>query len=61
MKKYMVVSGSDIQELETEVTRLLNEGWELAGGISAAYKHEHGEGKHIPGHLAYAQAMIKEG
>ncbi len=60
MKKYIVVSGSHIAELEAEVSRMLNEGWELVGGISSAYKHEHAEGRHIPGHLQYAQAMIKK-
>ena len=46
--------------MEKEVTDLLNEGWNLAGGISVAYKHEHNESKHVPGHLVYAQAMVKE-
>ncbi len=46
--------------VETEVQKLLNDGWKLAGGISMAYKHEHSHThEHIPGHLMYAQALEK--
>ena len=31
--KYKVVSELTIQDLETEVNSLLNEGWELHGGL----------------------------
>ncbi len=60
MKEYKVVFNTQLTVLEQEVNRLINEGWKTSGGISMAYKHEHGAGKeHIPGHLAYAQAMEK--
>ncbi len=60
MIEYTVVLKSDLNELETEVANLINDGWKTVGGISMAYKHEHVEGRHIPGHLVYAQAMLKE-
>jgi len=59
MKKYQIISNDDPKEVEMEVSRLLNEGWQLAGGASVAYKHEHTEGKHSPGHLVYVQAIVK--
>ena len=61
MKEYKVVFHTQLTVLEQEVNNLINQGWKLAGGITMAYKHEHGTGdEHIPGHLAYAQAMEKE-
>lgn len=60
MKKYRTVLSAHLSELEAQVTQHLNEGWQLAGGISMAYQHEHSEGRHVPGHLTYIQALIKE-
>ena len=61
MKEYKVIVNTQLTVLELEVNKLINEGWKLSGGISMAYKHEHGTGaEHIPGHLAYAQALEKE-
>ncbi len=60
MKKYTIVTNSKIMELESEVNRLLNEGWQVAGGISMTYKHVHSEQGHLPGHLEYAQALQRE-
>ena len=61
MKQYTIISGASASEVETQVAKLLNEGWKLAGGISVAYKHEHSGGQgHIPGHLEYVQALVKE-
>lgn len=60
MKQYTTIIRSDLKEMDYEVAKLLNEGWKPVGGVSMAYKHEHGEGRHIPGHLVYAQAMLKE-
>ena len=62
MKEYKVVSHTQLTVLEQQVSALLNEGWKLAGGICMAYKHEHSDipDVHLPGHLAYAQALEKE-
>jgi hypothetical protein len=60
MKKYKVVSKNELSELEAEVTKMLNEGWQLAGGLSMAYKHEHSDHGHIPGHLVYTQSLFFE-
>ncbi len=63
MKDYIIISHSETIEVEKDVRKLLNEGWKLVGGISTSYKHEHAatsEHKHIPGHLVFSQAMIKE-
>jgi len=62
MKEYKVVSGTQLTVLEKEVNALINQGWKLSGGIAMAYKHEHSDtpDEHIPGHLAYAQALEKE-
>lgn len=61
MKQYKVVINTQLTILEQDVNKLINEGWKLAGGITMAYKHEHGQsGEHVPGHLAYAQALEKE-
>ncbi len=61
MKQYKIVSALEYSEVETEVAKLLNSGWTLAGGISMVYKHEHGKhGERIPGHLLFAQALMKE-
>lgn len=57
---YSIVSDADLEFVEEEVNRLLDEGWQLAGGIAMAYKHEHSHtGKHVPGHLEYAQSLVK--
>ena len=55
MKEYIVISNELLIELQNEVSKNLNEGWMLAGGVSVAYKHEHIE--HVHGHLVFAQAM----
>ena len=61
MKNYKIVSNTQFTVVETEVTKLLNEGWALAGGVSMVYKHEHDDhGGHTPGHLVYAQALEKD-
>ncbi len=61
MKQYKIVTNAQPTVVELEVAKLLSEGWLLAGGISSANKHEHGsQGEHIPGHLVYSQALIKE-
>ena len=60
MKKYRIISANEARDLETEITKLINEGWQLAGGVSVAYQHEHAEGRHIPGHLVFSQALVKE-
>jgi hypothetical protein len=61
MKKYIIVANVQTSEVEREVSKLLNEGWKLAGGISMTYKHEHSDHGHVPGHLTYAQALEKAG
>lgn len=55
MKEYKVISSDLLIELQKEVSKNLNEGWTLAGGVAVAYKHEHRE--HVHGHLVYVQAM----
>ena len=60
MKNYSVISANEIKDLENEVNNLLNQGWKLTGGVSVAYKHEHAEHKHVPGHLVYTQALEKD-
>ena len=57
MKEYVIVSDKDARELEKAVSKLLNEGWKLAGGLSIAYKHEPTE--HTHGHILFAQALEK--
>jgi hypothetical protein len=57
MKQYIVVSNVEINELEQAVSKLLNEGWKLAGGVSIAYKHEPAE--HAHGHILFSQALEK--
>jgi len=60
MAEYVIVSHAETIEVEKIVKKMLNEGWKLAGGISMAYKHEHSlHNEHIPGHLVYAQALVK--
>ncbi len=61
MKEYKVVFNAQLTVVEQEVNKFLTQGWKLAGGITMAYKHEHGAGdEHIPGHLVFAQAIEKE-
>ena len=61
MKQYKIVSNTQPTIVENEVSKLMNEGWTLAGGISTVYKHEHGTNEeHIPGHVLFAQAVQKE-
>ena len=57
MKQYIVVSNPEINELEKAVSKLLNDGWRLAGGVSIAYKHAPAE--HVHGHILFAQALEK--
>ncbi len=57
MKEYIIVSHAERTIVEAEVSRRLNEGWQLAGGVSMVYKHE--PEAHVHGHLVYAQAMEK--
>jgi hypothetical protein len=57
MKEYIVISETEVKEMELAISKLLNEGWRLAGGISIAYKHEPAE--HMHGHILYAQALEK--
>lgn len=59
MKKYIIISDSEPEVVENRINELLEQGWQLAGGLSMAYKHEHTEHGHIPGHLVYAQALVK--
>jgi hypothetical protein len=60
MKDYVVITYAELAIVEKEVRQLLNDGWTVAGGISMAYKHEHGHhGEHVHGHLVYAQAMVR--
>ncbi|TGE04610.1 DUF1737 domain-containing protein [Hymenobacter fodinae] len=51
MKKYEVVSGTDLERLKAEVTRQLNNGWKLHGGISVSVDYPA---------VYYAQALYKE-
>ncbi len=60
MKKYVVVFNVNLSGVEQEVSKLLNDGWRLAGGISMAYQHEHADHGHVPGHLTFAQALEKD-
>ena len=60
MKKYTIVSNVEMTVVEIEVSRLLNEGWKLAGGVNMVYKHERTEHAHLPGHLVFAQALEKD-
>ena len=61
MKQYIVITNPNQEELGVEVTRLLNDGWSLAGGVSTAYEHRHGiHGEHIPGQLVFTQALEKK-
>ena len=55
MKEYKVITGDHLIELEKEVTKNLNVGWTLAGGVAVAYKHHHIE--YVHGHLVYVQAI----
>lgn len=55
---FAIISGNNADQVETEVKRLLNNGWKLAGGISTAF---------IPGQdprdkrdVIYTQALIKD-
>ena len=57
MKEYIIISNEQLKEVEKEVSKRLNEGWVLVGGVSLSYKHEHVE--HMHGHLVYAQAIQK--
>ena len=40
-QKYQVVSGRELAEVEAEVSRLIGEGWEPAGGIAVLAKSEY--------------------
>ena len=40
-QKYQVVSGRVLGEVEAEVSRLIGEGWEPAGGIATVAKSEY--------------------
>jgi hypothetical protein len=58
MQQYKVITNGHIDILERDVNELLAKGWQLAGGISAAYKHEHSA--NLLSHLVYSQALVKE-
>jgi len=51
MSNYKIISESDIQTFELEVTKLLNEDWQLAGGISVVNKGDL---------IIYTQALVKK-
>ena len=51
--EYMVVNGGD---MEARVQRLLNEGWELQGGV-AVYPTYIAEERDVS--VAYAQALVR--
>ncbi len=58
MTEYIIVSDERPEEVAKQVSKRLNEGWKIAGGIAMAYKHMHEE--HAHGRLVYAQAMEKD-
>jgi hypothetical protein len=59
MKQYKIVTASDPERLSAEITDMMDKGWQSAGGVSVAYQHMHSDHGHVPGHLVYAQAMVK--
>jgi len=55
VKHYMVIESGDCENLETSVEELINEGWNLIGGVSIApYTHQEITS------FAYVQALTKE-
>lgn len=55
--QYKILSSAHIDILEREVNEFLAAGWQLIGGVSVAYKHEHSP--NIISHLVYVQAIAK--
>lgn len=51
MKKYVILHGFSAEGLEEKVQESVNNGWELAGGVSVAMHEEY---------EVWAQAMVKE-
>lgn len=50
MSNYKIISESDIKTFELEVSKLLNEYWQLAGGVSVVIKGDY---------IIYTQALVK--